>query len=253
MFHFSRWYEVLSMYPKQYLIRNVNGAGALKTNQKRPSASDEVGFYIKLIFFGLVFWLDLDFFLKDENSSPMIKTMIEIKSPSTRYQQQNGGGGQRRVSDPWSQAKVDVTRNDSFHGTPRSVKNRKSSRQKDDGGRSKTCSDIVNNGTINESCHDTDTIRNNLDLNRDKFKNNSSSLSDFTVKIVTRNNGHVDESTTNVETDVCTTKATTSELILTLPQSTPTTSSEMKINVIFAQMLTERLECVSKKFHFVPG
>lgn len=50
---------------------------------------------------------------------------------------------QRRTSDPLSQAKVDVSRSNdaSFHGTPRSVKNRKTTRSKDEA-RSKTFSEF---------------------------------------------------------------------------------------------------------------
>lgn len=44
-----RWYEVLSMYPKQYVIRNSNGVQ--KLSQKRLSTSDEVIFVLFYSFF----------------------------------------------------------------------------------------------------------------------------------------------------------------------------------------------------------
>ncbi len=50
--------------------------------------------------------------------------MIEVKTRGRSVDLGVPKSSGRRMSDPLSQAKVDVSRNDSFHGTPRSVKNR---------------------------------------------------------------------------------------------------------------------------------
>lgn len=70
-------------------------------------------------------------------------TLVQVKNSPFRDR------SLRRTSDPLSQAKVDILRSNesSFHGTPRSVKNRKTTRYRDEA-RSKTFSEFDTSGII---------------------------------------------------------------------------------------------------------
>lgn len=157
--------------------------------------------------------------------SPAVhKTLIEVNKSPTRNGQQHQ---QRHVvsSDPWSQAKIDVTRNDSFHGTPRSVKNRKNSRQQKDAVdcRSKSTT-LLDNNNVEYSCHEATTQRNNNynAISNDKIKNNSS---DLIVQLA--------KSPTNVdEQPTATVEASTSKIVLTIPAD-PQVVSATNTEVIF--------------------